>query len=192
MDLWERNSIGGLAMNLAREGYLPIVTGKACAEILPAESIRVLIEPRKPIGTAETKMLLDGMADGHHLLISAGPIGSANCRELLGAAGLTVKPIPLGPVPIGPNLSLEEFQKSRKDPQFSGAWAIQAEESPEVQVHYRAWGIPIVVTRKMNKGHLTLIADPEFLVDKTLEAENDYWEGNLTLFRTILQQRRRE
>ena len=179
-------------MNLAREGYLPIVTGEACAKTDPAESLRVLIEPRRPIPPAETTMLLDGVADGHHLLISAGPIGSANCRELLGAAGLTVRPIPLGPVPIGPNLSLEDFQKSRKDPQFSGAWAVQAEESPEVQVHYRAWGIPIVVTRKMNKGHLTLIADPEFLMDRTLEAENDYREGNLTLFRTLLHQRRRE
>lgn len=132
-DLWERNSIGGLAMNLAREGYLPIVTGEACAKTDPAESLRVLIEPRRPIPPAETTMLL-----------------------------------------------------------ISGAWAVQAEESPEVQVHYRAWGIPIVVTRKMNKGHLTLIADPEFLMDRTLEAENDYWEGNLTLFRTLLHQRRRE
>ena len=71
--------------------------------------------------------------------------------------------------------------------QFHEAWPVAYEAGDDVEVVCASQGYPVVVTRKVGMGSLTLIADSCFLLNENLEGAAAHNEANIQFLRDLLQ-----
>jgi len=188
LDLWEDESLSGLNVNLSRNGYLPLVQRSDAADWLPAAKLLVSISPRRPHAFREREVLRSWIAGGGHLVLGLGWDEKQPAMPLLELAGLDVAPVPLGPVPVLRKISDDEvFRRLQIEPHFARAWPITGSQVGAAEVLYAEGQYPIVVSRRLDAGRFTLIADPLFLLNKTLEEEGAAWLGNIAFLRTLLE-----
>lgn len=188
-ELWHEESIGGLIVNLERNGYLPLLVGDGFENraIGPA-ALPVLVAPRRPLARAETLALASHLGRGGDVLVAAGAEQARAVSPLLSLYGLSLGSLPLGPVPILPDMDLAAYEAQRRFPQFRRAWPVMTDGTIAVQSLYRAFEHDVVVQAHPpeGRGRLLLIADADFLTDRVLESENGAWEGNVELLRRLL------
>ncbi|MGH9870737.1 MAG: DUF4350 domain-containing protein [Candidatus Polarisedimenticolia bacterium] len=189
-ELWHEGSIGGLLTNLQRQGWLPIVSQDAIGALRGPDMLAVVVDPGKPLARAEAARLSAHIESGGRVLVAAGGHGGGAVEPLLAMYGLRVGTLPLGPVPVRPDLTREEYERALLAPQFRNAWPLESSGSVPVRSFYQAFGYDVVArasSRSPSGGALIVIADPEFLTDRVLENESTAWKGNVDLLARLLE-----
>jgi hypothetical protein len=186
LEHWQKDSIGGLTINLARNGLLPIILRKPVSDAIAAARLYVSIAPSKPFNEKEIAALERFMTRGGLVILSVGWEEKSGAKDLLELARFDVDSTPLGPVPVlRKTTDARLITAMQRQPHFMEAWPIVAMDAPD-RVFFEAAGYPIMAFRSVGAGGLLLISDSQFLLDKTLEEENAWWEGNLVLLRRTL------
>jgi hypothetical protein len=188
MGLWDDESLSGLNVNLSRNGYLALAQRADSAAWLSPAKLLVSISPRRPYTSRELEALRAWIGRGGHFVLSLGWDEKEPASPLLELADLDVAAMPLGPVPVLRKISDDEiFQRLQLEPHFARAWPVTGAGAGAGDVLYAEGQFPIVVSRRMDAGRFTLIADPLFLLNKTLEEEGAAWQGNIAFLRTLFQ-----
>ncbi|TQV86173.1 hypothetical protein FKG94_01055 [Exilibacterium tricleocarpae] len=183
---WQRDSIGGLAVNLSRAGYLPLILRSGDWDYLQRARLLISIAPGKTYTAAQRQRLRDFMTGGGGYLVGVGWEERHAVAPFLRELDFTIGPAPLGPVPV--RLKTEDPQligELRRRPQFHEAWPL-AGETPFDEVLYEDLGYVIAAQRRIGAGKAVVIADSYFLMDRALEEENAWWPGNILFVQALL------
>ncbi len=188
-ELWHDASIGGLMANLQRGGWLPVVTDRVAGRLPGPEALAVYVAPRRRLEEPEVVRLAAHIEQGGRVLVaSGGPEGEA-VAPLLSLYGMRLGRMPLGPVPVRPDMTRHELEQARLAPQFRSAWPVETAGAVRTRSLLEDSGHDVVVSaaaRSGSGGSLIVIGDAEFLTDRVLENENAAWKGNVDLLSRIL------
>lgn len=170
--------IGGLALNLARNGYLPLVVQQKelLERLLP--QARLVVAPAAARPYRLTPSLESFFQRGGVFLATVGAPEGACLEEVLAETGLRLVRMPLGKG--GEIRSLEENVRVR----FTSAWPI-AEEGGRVLPILLAWGYPVAGFVPRGAGGLLLIGDSSFFSDRNLEGDEAWVPENVEFFRLL-------
>lgn len=180
-------SVQGLPINLVRNGFTPIILRDFSPEKISDGKVLVFIAPTKTFTKDEVNFLRDFVYTGGLVIVSVGYLDKGASMPLLDEFGFNIAPIPLGPVPLRElELPREYFNETK----FIDSWPILI-KNEGTHVFYAAQfdnqSYPIVTFRRYGEGGFLLIGDSEFLLDKNLEGESTYWEGNIIFIRNVFE-----
>ncbi|HBA83480.1 MAG TPA: hypothetical protein DCZ95_05230 [Verrucomicrobia bacterium] len=185
LEHWRNDSIDGLLINLIRSGFWPILSNTTGIEDINAPSAKIVIAPQKKRSKSDFASWENDAMAGTTLLLSVGYPTETSVACWLQEQGLIINNEPLGPVPIRGRGPYENFLRRSQEPQFSEAWSVSLQSAVWKSIY--AWGgRDVVVERNLGLGRLVVIADPLFLLDRTLEAEKEAWPGNIYFLQSLL------
>jgi hypothetical protein len=177
---WRDKSIGGLQLNLARNGYFPVIR-----EAFPYRDLRggakllVVIAPTRPYNRREIDAIEEFARNGGTVLVSVGFEERHGSRALLERFGLEVSSIPLG-----------KFQAvvmaDTSTVVIREGWPVQADGATPSEVLVSEWGYPLVVRRPTGNGEVLLIGDSSFFHDVNLETLKEYTMANIAFLRKLV------
>lgn len=182
-------SVDGLMLNLARNGYLPVVMRDFSEKKLFNSKIIVLIAPTQFFSKKETDSIKEFIWNGGLLIISTGYPDRFSSTRLLKEFGMDVYNIPLGPVPY----IEESYYENVMNPRFVDCYPILCEKdnvSVFYQIQLGGESYKLIVFKQYGDGGILLIGDNQFLLNKNLESLYDYWPGNIKLIKDIMDELR--
>lgn len=183
------DGIGGLLMNLQRNGFLPLIS-HSIRSTTDAAKLQVLIRPKKTLSKSEIISLLNYVDDGGVVLLAAGYSDKEAVQPLLTELALELANVPLGPVPVA--------ERDPKKAQFVDAWVIRAAASfPDEKVNgtvspqfykvlYEHKNLPIVVMVERGQGAFVVVGDGRFFDDNNVENIQMFHEGNINFIRFLI------
>lgn len=179
--------------NLQRGGWLPIVTDRVAGRLPGPEALAVYVAPRRRFEQDEVIQLTGHIERGVSVLVASGGPDAEAVAPLLSLYGLRIGRMPLGPVPVRPDMTRDELEQARLAPQFRSAWPVEMAGATRTRSLHADAGHDVVVSaaaRSATGGALVVIGDAEFLTDRVLENENAAWKGNVDLLSRILSSER--
>jgi hypothetical protein len=165
---WFDPSVGGLMLNLIRDGFFPIIADEFPAAALERADLFVTIAPMRGYSNGERAALRRFLERGGRLLACVGYDELDGARSLLADHGLEVLDVPLSHFRTG---------ERSEDLVFRNAWALRA--PPDARVLVRQWGHPVVVGRTVGRGELVLIGDTTYFWNRNLEGREQWFLGNI-------------
>ncbi|MCK4658789.1 MAG: hypothetical protein KAV82_04635 [Phycisphaerae bacterium] len=192
LESWLDDSVGGLLLNLMRNGYLPkILLDKGDLSHIRGADIFVVIAPAMPYSDTELATVREFMETGGLLILSAGAEEKSGAGGLLDMVGMDIGDMPLGPIPIDSPLHHRlVLRKALQAPHFREAWPVLNKRSDPIESFYQQDNYDIIGFRSIGRGGALVIGDSWFLHDNVLEAEQSWWPGNIKLLRSILEELR--
>ena len=155
----------------------------------------MLLAPQCQLGFAETRRLIRHVEQGGDVLVATRGPDARAVASLLAPFGVSIKRIPLGPVPVRADMDREAYEDARRAPQFRDAWSVETGRTPGTRSLYKAFEHDVVVEARGHGhrgGRLVVVGDAEFLTDSVLENEHDAWEGNVDFLAGLLSIRNEE
>jgi hypothetical protein len=185
---FDEYGVDGLALNLIRENYLPMINKDFSREAVSNSKILVLIAPTQTFDEDEVNFLKEYVAGGGVIILSTGYSDRHASELLLNEFGFEILDAPLGPVPY-----VEEAPENfMMEPRFVDSWVI---ESNWENTHWfytllvENEPYPLVGFNRYGAGGLLLIGDSRFLLNKNIEMSSpdfDYWPGNIQFLKDII------
>jgi len=178
--LWRDTGIGGLELNLMRNGYLPIRIPQLTAEQLQRAGLLVSIAPARAYSAGERTAIRDFVRRGGVWVVMAGADRAGPINAALADFELRVPPSPLRmgeeaaePLPIGhiraPYSNLGGHQSELI---FDSAWPVECRaEGAEVLARPGTTG-PTVVSVPLGEGTIVLVGDSGFAANRNLENDD--------------------
>lgn len=177
LDAWgEQNGFGGLAYNLQRNGYIPLVMRHYNRKEVLNAKLLVIVAPAKPFTEDELASIDEFLNAGGNVILTVGWEDGDACRNLLQHFNLDLKNIPLG--------RITPDQNSKKI-SFHNAWPI-SHVGENVEIIARAWDYPVAVIKPHGKGRLLLVGDSAFLLNRNLEGLHNYLIDNILFLKDVL------
>lgn len=190
LESFTSDATSGLMINLARNGYLPLILDEFNMEKISNSKILVLIAPTIPISKDEVDFLKNYMSNGGLVILSAGYQDKSPVSLLLNEFGLDVENIPLGPIPYVE----ENPEEHQNEPRFVDSWPITVKNASMADSFYSIEieneSYDLVMFAKYGVGGLLVIGDSQFLLDKNIESLYDYWPGNILFLKNIIDELR--
>jgi hypothetical protein len=174
MKAWFDRSIGGLTLNLLRDGFFPKTTEVFPARDLERAALYVTIAPMRDYSKSERAALRRWMERGGRAIVCAGGEEFDGARTLLADYGLAVRDVPLAHFRTG---------ERSEDLVFLEGWALAV--PPAARVLVRQWGQPVVAAVRVGQGELILIGDTHFFHNRNLEGRETYFLGNIRFLSAI-------
>jgi hypothetical protein len=171
---WYDNSIGGLLLNLMRNGFFPVVTERFPVDELARADLLVLLSPMRGYSGSERREIRRFIERGGRLLVSVGYEEFDGSRGLLDDYGFSVLGVPLAHFRTG---------EAREDLVFQEAWALAPPK--EATTIVTQWDEPVVAKRRIGKGEVIVIADSYFFLNRNLEGRERHFLGNIEFFRRL-------
>jgi hypothetical protein len=172
-------SVGGLAVNLLRNGYVPFISRDLSEELLEGADILVLPAPSTSFDSAEVDRLGAFVERGGLLVITAGLDTPHGASALLDSFGFNVQNVPLGRV---------ETRWQGRPVNLWNAWPIEYRGTGETEVLAEAWDYPLMVYESRGDGGVLVVGDSSFLLNKNLEDVDAYDEQNILFIRRFLEE----
>jgi hypothetical protein len=176
---WRDKSIGGLQLNLARNGYfLMIRDAFPYSDLEGGAKLFVVLAPARRYSAKEIDAVERFVRGGGRVIATVGFEELDASRDLLERFGMDVANIPLGrfEVPVeGDTLGVV----------FHEGWPVRFEPAAPVEVLLSMWDHPIAAKRTVGDGEIVLIGDSSFFHDVNLETLDSYFAGNVRFLREI-------
>ena len=172
-DLWGAEGLAGLHHNILRNQLLPIQMEVFDPDALSRAETLFLIGPQMPYTPSEVLEIERFVMDGGRLIVSAGWEERRGVESLLDRFGMSIEPIPFGRLAVDTGSGIVEMPK---------AWPITVED-PNASLCLTKWDKPVVVTRMIGRGRVTVIGDSLFLLNPNIETISGYKIGNIQFLR---------
>jgi len=174
MEGWRDRGIGGVYLNLMREGFFAVGARRFDPEQILASELFVSIAPTQPYSDDEVEVLRRFMERGGTVLLCAGWEDRHGALPLLEKAGLSIEHIPLGrQAATVPGTTIE--------PMLWKAWPIRGGEAL-----LTLNDLPVVVQQPIGRGRLVVIGDSEFVLNRNLEGEDGGVMRNIQFFTWLI------
>lgn len=176
---WKDKSIGGLQINLARNGYFPLVRDEFPFRDLDAGArLLVAVAPSRPYSEEEIDAAEKFLKNGGKMILSVGFEEIDGSRSLLDRFGIDIDNIPLGRLEV-------ETPPDTVSVVFHEAWPIRFDKTSPADVLLSKWELPLAVKRQVGKGEIIVIGDSSFFHDVNLETLKSYLAGNIAFLRAL-------
>jgi hypothetical protein len=176
---WYHDCIGGLELNLVRNGYSPLLMRTFDEALVEDSELLVIIAPSKPFSEIEERAINDFMLDGGILILSTGFEEKDHSEPILDSLGVALENIPLAhfeTVALGDTIRLAE------------AWPLDVSESGAIEIcHYPGMENPVMVFIPRGRGGALVIGDSQFLLNDNLEGLDNWHTGNIMFLRELLE-----
>lgn len=191
---WGYDAINGLTLNLMRNGYMPLMLPRLTSERLAAADMLVSIGPSEEFSRRERQTVKSFVQRGGTLVCMVGGEDAMASASLLSEFGLNVpaSPVPTGadwmePEPFGRtralylNVETADKESYQVAVRLHAAWPV---ESTDGKAKVIAYGrnqlsnvesdteLPVILLRNFGNGHVVLIGDTDFAMNKNLEYVN--------------------
>jgi hypothetical protein len=188
---WGFDGINGMALNLMRNGYLPLLAREVSREYLDRAGMFIAIAPHRAFTPSERAAVRSLVERGGIFICMVGAEEASASATLLADFGLRVpvSPVPTAgegfePEPMGRTrawyLMVEpsDAEAYRAGMRLYAAWPV---ESLDGQAEVIAYGhnqlrvvdsdteLPVVLARPYGRGTVVLIGDSGFALNKNLE-----------------------
>jgi hypothetical protein len=178
---WQQQSLGGLQLNLARNGYLPLVKGEfPHRELAAGQGVLVLVGPTRSYNDKEIRAIEEFLAGGGKVIAAVGFEEADGARGLLERFGFAIAGIPLGkfrePLTVGSDSLQVDFYEG---------WPVLFEAGPGTEVLLTKWDQPVAVRRTVGKGEIIVVGDTSFFWDLNLESRDSFLMGNIEFLRLL-------
>ncbi len=178
-DLWMPDGLGGLAQNLMRKHYLPVVTRRFSPQWLRQSRLVFLVAPARAFRAAERSAYEAFVREGGSLFICAGYEEAPACRDLLQRFGLRLRNLPLGP--IGPETNSAKIH-------FLNAWPVTSDPAG-TEVLCQRGEYPLIVCRHCQRGKVFLAGDSRFFLNRNLEMAESFNLENIQFLQKLVPER---
>ncbi|UCH82588.1 MAG: hypothetical protein JSW50_08860, partial [Candidatus Latescibacterota bacterium] len=181
---WKDMSIGGLQLNLARNGYFPLIRDEFPFDDLAAGAeLLVLVAPTRRYSKKEIDAVENYVDSGGRLIASVGFEELDGSNKLLERFGLSVANIPLGrfEIPL-PSDTLGVLVHE--------GWPVEFDNTGTPRVLLSNWELPFAVAKSHGQGEVVLIGDSSFFHDVNLETLDHYFAGNVAFLRQLTEKGR--
>jgi len=172
-DFWGEAGLGGLYHNILRSQLLPIQMERFDAEAIARAETVFIIGSQSPYSTSEVSVLQRFVESGGRLVVSAGWEERRGVEGLLARFGMSIEPVALGRFTV---------HAGTRPVQMPKAWPI-AVKDPNASICLTMWDKPVVVTRAIGQGRITVIGDSMFLFNPNIETVGSYNIGNIEFLR---------
>ena len=172
-DVWGAEGLAGLHHNILRNQLLPIQMEAFDPNALSRAETLFIIGPQMPYTPSEISEIERFVMDGGRLIVSAGWEEKRGVGGLLDRFGMSIEPIPFGRFAVDTGSGVVEMPK---------AWPI-AVQDPAASLCLTKWDKPVVVTRMLGRGRITVIGDSMFLLNPNIETVSGYSIGNIQFLR---------
>jgi hypothetical protein len=176
---WKEKSIGGLQMNLARNGYFPLLRDEFPYRDLDAGArLLVIVAPSRGYSGKELDAVEKFLKKGGKMIVSVGFEEIDGSRPLLDRFGIDVANIPLGRFEVGtPPDTLRVL--------IHEGWPVRFDKKSETEVLLSKWEFPLAIRQQVGQGELIVIGDSSFFHDLNLETLKQYFPGNIAFLRKL-------
>ena len=176
---WYHDCVGGLELNLARNGYAPLLMRTFDRALVDDSDLLVVIAPSKPFSRTEERAINDFMLGGGILILSTGYEEKDHSEPILDSLGVVLKNIPLAhfeTAALGDTI------------RFAEAWPLDVSASGAVEIcGYPGLSDPVMVFIPRGRGGALVIGDSQFLLNDNLEGLDDWHPGNIMFLRELLE-----
>jgi hypothetical protein len=182
---WEplhNSGVEGLAVNLARAGFLPFVYHEDLLNPPPStQSVIVSVAPTCRYSQREAHDLLEWLARGGGLIITTGWPQSTVLSSFLSPLGISIEPIPLGAV--RPDIVSLDVQ-----PQLPSAWPLEisSEWTTLGTVKWDDVWYTVAAERAIGSGWIIVVSDNGVFLNENLEGKGFAFIENIALLSHLL------
>ena len=188
---WGFDALNGLALNLMRNGFLPLMLHELTAERLDRAGMVVSIAPARGFSGRERWLVQQFVERGGLWVSMVGAEQARARRRLLADLGLRVPHSPVAtvedqwePEPFGRGraeyleVEGEQGEPYRVSVRFFAGWPVESlTDDAEVLAYGRNklrvvtsdTELPVILTRTIGRGRVVLIGDTSFAMNKNLE-----------------------
>jgi len=176
------DGLGGLLVNLSRQGYLPVVTDEPFpATMKQGKDLVISIVPTRPFSARENSSLMAFLEAGGTAVISTSWPYAKAVSAFLGPLGLEIGNTPLGEV---------QALTPEGDPglQFTSAWPLygSSDWASLCSVELGEQEFAVVAQRRLGEGLLVVVADESFFLTEKLEGDEFYNEQTVDFLNGLL------
>jgi hypothetical protein len=193
---WRPDGIGGLALTLMRNGYLPLTLPELTGQRLARAGLLICAARSRTYSEAEVRTIAQFVSDGGILIMTVGWDRAGPSLPLLKQFGFGIgadevfEPAPLGHFK-SPYL---ESAGQRVYVRFHAAWPIRCADLNARVIAYGRDDQPVIMQRRVGAGKVVLIGDTFFATNQNLEREDgtpfeglrenaDFWRWLIALLR---------
>ncbi len=191
LQAWGFDALNGLALNLFRNGYLPLMLHEFSAARLNRAGLLISIGPARAFSSTEQTIVLDFVQRGGALISLVGAEEADASAGLLAGWGLRVprSPVPTRetdpePEPFGrTRAEYLEVEPDDGEPYRAGvrlyaAWPVETRDGEGDVLAYgrntlpvvqSAVELPVILQRACGEGQVVVIGDTCFAMNKNLE-----------------------
>jgi hypothetical protein len=178
---WRDHSVGGLQLNLARDGYFLVTRDRFPFQDLEGGAkLLLVLAPTRAYTSGEIAAVEDFVTNGGTVIVSVGFEELQGSRALLGRFGLDIADVPLGNVPI-------RVEGDTLDVDVREGWPVRYDESAPTEVLLSVWDYPVAVRRAVGRGEIVVIGDTYFFHDRNLETRDEYFAGNVSFLQRLIE-----
>jgi hypothetical protein len=177
LSIHSSNGIDALSINLARNGYTPLLLRNFSPDRIRSSKLVAIVAPARSFSHSEIDAISEFVAQGGLLLLSVGWEEREASKPLLAEFGISVDNIPLGGITSAQDtggVSLWE------------AWPVISKKAEGVDVLAEAWGYPVIIFEQFGEGGILIAGDSSFCLNKNLEEVYDYNEANILFLKSCL------
>ncbi len=174
---WYHDCVGGLELNLARNGYTPLLARTFDEALIADSELLVMIAPSKPFSKRDEVIIGDFMESGGILILSTGYEEKDHSESILRSLGVTIQNMPLAHF---------ETEALGQTVRFAEAWPLDVSASEAIEIcHYPGLANPVMVFIPRGSGGALVIGDSQFLLNSNLEGLDDWYLGNIMFLREL-------
>jgi len=176
------DGLGGLLVNLSRQGYVPVVTDEPFSTTMQqGKDLVISIVPTRPFSVRENSSLMAFLEAGGTAIISTSWPYAKAVSGFLGPLGLEIGNTPLGEV---------QALTPEGDPglQFTSAWPLygSSDWASLCSVELGEREFAVVAQRRLGEGLLVVVADESFFLTEKLEGDEFYNEQTVDFLDGLL------
>jgi len=176
------DGLGGLLVNLSRQGYLPVISDEPFSATMPqGKDLMISIVPTLPFSARDNSSLMAFLESGGTAIISTSWPYAKAVSAFLGPLGLEIGNTPLGEV---------QALTPEGDPglQFTSAWPLygSSDWASLCSVELGEQEFAVVAQRTVGEGLLVVVGDESFFLTEKLEGDEFYNEETVNFLNGLL------
>jgi hypothetical protein len=176
---WYEDCIGGLKLNLMRNGYCPMLMREFSGSLVGEGKILVVVAPAQAFSRSQLEVIEDFVNRGGILLLSTGYEEKDGSESLLSLFGARIRNVPLAHF---------ETDALGQTVRFSEAWPLEVSGSDAVPIcHHPDFPDPVVTFIPRGEGGALVIGDSTFLLNSNLEGLKVWHVGNIMFLRELFE-----
>jgi hypothetical protein len=179
---WYDDCLGGLELNLVRNGYTPLLMREFRPSLVRDSDVLIVIAPARRFSRAEVGVLKDLVESGGIVILTTGYEEKDGSEALLRLFGAQLLNVPLA------QFETEAFGEKVH---FAEAWPLKLLAPGAVTVgRYPGFPDPVAVFVPAGGGGALIVGDSQFLLNANLEGRDEWHLGNIMFLKRFFERAR--